>query len=266
VSKVVVRQDALGQRVVASLIVVLAALLGSRVGADAAASRAQAAVCPRLSEAASLPLRPGGGRLRGDVDGDGHPDAISVRYAPQARASCGFLLVARTRSQLLSVRVPQWYKTEDLRISDWSFPEPFLAAVVQLDSHRSQIVVARWHGAATASVSLYGVVEGRLAVLPFHPRLYEDQLVLFGTINTGDTNVRCVRGGPLVLLSKGPTSDSGKRWFVSRSEYHLVRGRFLRTRTHVVRSSRKSAYALARRWGMGGLPFAGCTVARGRRL
>jgi hypothetical protein len=149
VSNVGIRQHASGLRVVASLIVILTAFLGSRVGADAAGSRAQTAACPRLSEAANLPLRPGGGRLRGDVDGDGRADSISVHYAPQARASCGFLLVAETRSRVVSVRVPQWYKTEDLRIRDWSSPEPFLAAVVQLDAHRSQIVVARWHGVVT---------------------------------------------------------------------------------------------------------------------
>ena len=249
------------------VVVVGAALLGGALEADAASLRAHRAACPRLSEAATLPLRSGGGQLRGDVDGDRQLDRVSIRYAPKSRASCGFLLVVKTRSHVLAVRVPEWYKPpQDLRIRDWSFPEPFLAAVVQLDAHRSQIVVARSHGASVANVSLYGVVDGKLLLLHFHPRTYQDELGVFGSVGTGDTNARCVRGGPLVLLSRGPTSASGRRWFVTRSEYRLIRRGLRRVRIRTVRSSMRKVNALAHRWGIDERPFAGCTVARGRRL
>ena len=99
-----------------------------------------------------------------------------------------------------------------------------------------------------------------------NPRVYQDELGLFGTIGTGDTNVRCARGGPMVLLSRGPTSASGRRWFVSRSEYRLIKDHLSRVRSRTVRSTMRNVNALAHRWGMDALPFAGCTVARGRRL
>jgi hypothetical protein len=235
--------------------------------ADAASLGAHGSTCPRLSEAATLPLRPGGGQLRGDIDGDGRLDRVSIRYAPKSRASCGFLLAVKTGVHVLAVRVPEWYKPpQDLPIRDWTFAEPFLAAVIRLDPHRSQVVVARSHGASVASVSLYGVAGGRLLLLHFHPLIYQDELGLFGTIGSGDTNARCRRGGPLILLSRGPTSASGRRWFVSRSEYRLSGRQIWRTRSRTVRSSMRRANALAHRWGMDAPPFTGCAVARGRRL
>jgi hypothetical protein len=254
------------KRLTPIVVVVAAALAGVGLGADAASLRADVAPCPPLSEAATLPLRPGGGRLRGDIDGDGALDRVSVRYAPKSHASCGFLLAVKTRSRVLAVRVPEWYKPpQDLRIRDWWLQEPFLAAVVQVDPHRAQIAVARSHGASVVSVSLYGIVGGKLLLL-HHPSPFPNALPLFGTVGTGDTNARCLRGGPLILLAKGPTTASGRRWFISRSEYRLIKSRFWRTRTRTVRSSMRRVYALAQRWGMGALPFTGCTVARGRRL
>lgn len=247
------------------VVVVAAALLRSGLAADAAALRADGARCPRISEAAKLPLRPSGGRLRGDVDGDGYPDRVSVRYVPRSWASCGFLLVVKTRSRLLAARVPEWYKPpQDSRIRDWWLAEPFLAAVVQLARHRSQIVVARSHSASVVNVSLYGVVDGKLVLLHF-PRPYQDALPLFGAIGTGDTNARCVRAGPLILLGRGPTA-TGRRWFVGRSEYRLIKNHFRRMRTRTVRSSMRRVNALAHGWGMDALPFTGCTVDHGRRL
>jgi hypothetical protein len=167
---------------------------------------------------------------------------------------------------VLAVRVPEWYKPpQDLRIRDWWLSEPFLAAVVQLEPHRAQIVVARSHGASVVSVSVYGVVGGNLLLLHL-PRPYQYALPLFGTVGTGDTNARCVRGGPLILLGRGPTTATGRRWFLSRSEYRLIANRFWRMRTQTIRSSLRRVNTLARRWGMDALPFTGCTVARGRRL
>ena len=91
------------------------------------------------------------------------PTAVSIRYAPTANASCGFLLVVDTKSGVLAARIPEWYKPpQDLPIRNWWLPEPYLAAIVRLDPHGDQIVVARSEGAANKNVSLYGLVAGRL--------------------------------------------------------------------------------------------------------
>jgi len=223
--------------------------------------------CPRLSQAAALPERPGGGRLQGDIDGDGHPDRVSIRYAPKAHASCGFLLVVETRSRVFALRIPEWYKPpQDLSIRDWSLPEPYVAAIVQVDARRDQVVVARSEGAANKFVSLYGIVDGSLERLRFRPAMYEDRLSLFGTVGTGVTNVRCVPGGPLIVLAEWPTSAAGKRWFAGRSEYRLIGDLFVNTRRRTVMGSERQADAQAHSWGFDALPFTGCTIARGRRL
>jgi hypothetical protein len=242
----------------------LSAALASHVGESA--TRKTHTGCPRLSEAPSLPLRPGGGRLQGDIDGDGRLDRVTVRYAATARASCGFVLMVRTATRVLSATVPEWYKPPDMPTREWPFPEPYLAAVIRLDAHRSQIVVARWHGAAVVVVSLYGLAGGRLALLRFHPRTYQDTLSLFGTVGTGSTYARCLRGGPLIVTGMWPKDSSGKRWSARRSEYRLAGGTLRRTRTRKVDGSRRRIENLALRWRMNAAPFAGCTVARGRRL
>jgi hypothetical protein len=178
-----------------------------------------------------LPYRPGGGHLRGDIDGDGHLDQASIRYSPDAPARCGIVLVVETRA-----------------------------------TRRSQIVIARDHGASNAFVSFVGIVDGKLALLPFRPREYADELSLFGSVGLGVTNARCRRGGPLVVIGIGPTSYSGKRWYISRTQYRLTKGLLQRTSSTTTKGSRKKIDALARQTRMDALPFTGCAVARGRRL
>jgi len=243
----------------------LASLLAG--GAGAFESSHSTTTCPRLGEAVRLPLRPGGSPLQADVDGDGRRDRVTVRYAPHARVSCGFVLVVKTASRVFAVRVPEWYKpSQDLRIRDWPFPEPYLAAAVKLGADRSQIVVARWHGAAVAQVNLYGLADGKLALLRFHPLAYRNRLILFGTIGTGVTSARCVTGGPLTVIGTWPKDPNGARWSVRRSEYRLTGDSLWRTRARRVDGSRLEIDTLARRWGIDAAPFTGCVVARGRRL
>jgi hypothetical protein len=250
-------------------ILVTASALGLAIGVRSTASAAPNALdpCPKLSEAPNLPQRPGGGLLRGDVDGDGVRDRVSIRYAAKALASCGFLLVVETRSKTFAARVPEEYKPpEDLPVSQWPFAEPFVALIVRLNAYRSQVVVARSHGAAVVNVSLHGIVAGRLAQLRFSPKLYADQLSLFGTVGTGDTNARCRWNGPLIILRRSPTSATGQRWRFDRIEYRLAGGRFTITRTRSTVVSEAQTAKVSRRWGFDVKPFTGCAIARGRRL
>jgi hypothetical protein len=185
---------------------------------------------------------------------------VSIHYSLQAPVNCGFVLVVKTASRVIAVRVPEPYA---MPVNRWPYPEPFLAAAVRLDQRRSQIVVALWHGASIANVALYGVAGGKLVRLRFHPRTSGDQLPLYGSFGTGQTYARCVRGGPLIVASIWP---SGRRWSARRTQYRLAGGVLWRTRTRTVTGSKRKIDAQARRWKMGAAPFTGCVVARGRRL
>jgi len=249
-------------------LVVAAALAALSSPADplVLASMADRAACPTLPKAAALSKRPGGGLLHGDIDGDGFSDTVSIRYALNAPSSCGFLLVVETRRGALAVRVPESYKTQALPIKEWPWPEPFVAAVVRLGAHGSQVVVAREHGASVANVSLYGIIGRRLKLLRFHPAVYQDELSLFGTVGTGSTNVQCVQGGPMIVLGVAPTNAAGTRSALSKSVYGLGRNGFTLTRTRTIVGTEAHIYALAHGAGFDSLPFTGCTIARGRRL
>jgi hypothetical protein len=251
-----------------SLCLVVALFGAAAAPGPVAKSASSAGKCPELSEAAQLAYRPGGGHLRGDVDGDGRRDEVSIRYAPSAPASCGIVLVVETRSKNFGMRVAWEYKPGFIKIAarDVSTPEPFVAAIVRLGPRGAQIVVARNHGAANAFVSFIGIVRGKLALLPFQPREYADELSLFGSVGTGVTNARCSRGGQLVVLGLGPTSYTGKRLSFTRTEYRLAGGRLRKTRSRTIRSSPARIESFAHAQGFDALPFTGCVIARGRPL
>jgi hypothetical protein len=201
----------------------------------------------------NLPEKPGGGVLRGDVDGDGRADRATIRFAMRARASCGFFLVVETNKRALSVRVPEWYKPpQDLLVSEWWPAEPFVAVIVRLDSDRAQVVVARSHSASFANVSLYGIVRGKLKLLRFRVSgSTRNELSLFGGVMSS-TQVRCRRGGPLIELTWG---GAYKRF--RRTDYRLVEDEFfIVSRTATAKPTLDGDVK----------PFTGCAVARGRRL
>jgi hypothetical protein len=231
-------------------VIVLSLSVGLRAASSAPPRPAR---CPTLEEAVNLPEKPGGGVLRGDVDGDGRADHATIRFALRARASCGFFLVVETSKQALSVRIPEWYKPpQDLLVSEWWPAEPFVALIVRLDTRLAQVVVARSHSASFANVSLYGIVRGKLKLLPLRGSgATPNELSLFGGVMSS-TQVRCRRGGPLIELTWG---GAYKRF--RRTDYRLADGAF-------VIASRRATVKPTLNGDVE--PFTGCAVTRGRRL
>lgn len=45
---------------------------------------------------------------------------------------------------------------------------PSVGTVVRLGGAGSQFIVGRWQGASTSFMSLYGLLDGKLAAIPFH--------------------------------------------------------------------------------------------------
>jgi hypothetical protein len=181
--------------------------------------------------------------------------------------SCAFFLVVETGRRSFAVRVPEAYKPpQDLPVAKWDFSEPYVAFVVRAGRRGAQVVVARNHGAATASVSLYGLVRGRLRVLRFPTRPLPELLTLFGSVGTGVTQAGCSRGGPLVIFNVAPLDAAGKRWRLGRTEYQLIGTRFRVARSASVSGPESRIERTEKRWRMPSTPFAGCVVARGPGL
>jgi hypothetical protein len=87
------------------------------------------------------------------------------------------VLVVETRAKVFALPVAWEYEPGlgNVRARDVWTPEPYLAAIVQLDPRRSQLVIARNHGASNAFVSFVGIADGKLVLLPFRPREYGTQ-------------------------------------------------------------------------------------------
>jgi hypothetical protein len=228
------------------------------LGPVVAAAVAVASACPPLSAAPQLAPRPGGVVLRGDVDGDGLRDVVSIRMAGAARMTCGFFLVVRSRRTRLAVRVPELYKPPN----DWSsaefartFAEPYLLGLVALDPKGLGVLVARSHGASTTEATLFVVRAARLVAVrsPFE---------FGGSVGTAVAQVDCLRPRARTLVF---TWVELSRWRFRREVDRLegTRLRRLRSRSFAVPAARGPR--LMTRWHVSGPPFPGCTAVRGRR-
>jgi hypothetical protein len=228
------------------------------LGALVATAAAVASACPPVSTAPQLPVRPGGIVLRGDVDGDGLRDVVSIRMAGAARMTCGFFLVVRSRRTRLAVRVPELYKPPN----DWSSAEfarwadePYLLGLVALEPKGLGVLVARSHGASTSEATLFVVRATQLVAVrvPFE---------FGGSVGTAVTQADCLRPRTRALVL---TWVELWRWRFHREVDRLegTRLRRLRSRSFAVPATR--GQRLMTRWHVSGSPFPSCTTVRGRR-
>jgi hypothetical protein len=212
--------------------------------------------CPPLSAAPQLPTRPDGVVLRGDVDGDGVSEVVSVRMADPARMTCGFFLVVRSRRARLAVRLPEFYKPPN----DWSsaefarsFREPYLMGLVALERRGLGVLVARSSGASTIEATLF-FVRRRLVPLgwPFE---------FGGSVGTVVQQADCLRRRSGLLVF---TSVEMWRGTFRRELDRLDGTRLRRLRARRFTAGEKREERLARRWHVSGPPFPSCTAVRGR--
>jgi hypothetical protein len=238
-----------------ALVIALATVLGSP-SQPAALSRF--APCPRLQQAPSLPLRPHGGLLRGDVDGDGRRDRVTIHYAPRARATCGFLVVVKTRHRTYAAVLPAPDKGIVRTARDYArtYPEPALGALVRIRHQGSTVVVPISHGASTVQAKPYWIYRGRLVAA-------YSGFTFYGSI-AANNQVECYQSagsGIVVETAEWPFDASGKRWGFARTFLHARRGRLKVTAKWSSVVGQAAADRLARRWHLGEPPFRSCTVA-----
>jgi hypothetical protein len=220
-----------------------------------------AAACAGPGGIASLPAA--GPQLRGDLDGDGRPEAVAVRYRPTAPVSCGFLLTARSRSVVSSVR---------LRLSAGKFGSaaggvrygdaPSLRSLAAVDRRPgAEVLVRLWQGASSHGGSLFTYYGGRLRRMSIEGR-WDNEFSWWGSV-AHNANVDCLGrpGSGLVATRSGGVDVDGRHLVESRSVY-VVRG----TRFHRVRTRTSTRLLPGQAWWTDipdvgyGPPFGRCAV------
>jgi hypothetical protein len=132
--------------------------------------------------------------LVGDVDGDGTPDRVAIRFAPRLRTDCGIVVAVKTRHGVKAARVPygseagKFPRTDQfIRLSTF----PFLNGLYRIDRHSGlEIVLTSWAGASTSILHMFTFTRGRLVEVraPTRDGLWE------GGCCGQSTGLDCARG------------------------------------------------------------------------
>ena len=188
-------------------------------------------VTPAWNPSASEPLAPGGGledeprcltedaaalepslrkpeSLRGDVDGDGNVDEISVAIDPQADGPCRYFLVVATSGALTAARIePTGLGPTDEALA--------LEALVPLDTEPGlEIVVDVWHGGATEFATVYTMRDEIPVRMRIEAPGITDDVFAYGGSLSGLSGVDCT-GKPGIFVVSGAHAE-GTGWVVER--------------------------------------------------
>jgi hypothetical protein len=251
---------------IAALAVVPTAFaVAAATSGPAPARTAVHASCPSRSQITSLPRWRPGGVLRGDVDGDGRPDSVLVRWAKWADGRCAFYLVVSTARSTYTLPLGHWIgdlgKLQyNAPIRTWPWRIPAVEAIVDLGGRDNLIALGDNAGASNLFVRLVAFDRGRFRWLPVGR---EGELSPGGPM-TYVTTESCTRGGPLRDLGvyDAWTRKDPNRWSFSSVTYRRRGWRFVAVAHHAVYGSYAAMWRVARRAGISPDPLAGCSVAR----
>ena len=249
-----------GRVVVAGLLALAFAALA--VGSASSAPRSHP--CPSLDRAAALPRWQGRSPVDAQLASIHYRGPSGIRYAPGARASCGFVLVVERGSRSLAVRVPESDDKGDWPIvggtDGWPYGDPDLVLVVRLGGS-VLYVVGRSHGATTVSVSFYRVTGGRLALVPF--RGGSEPATEWGLYGgaSASSMIRCAPHGELATLQSWPTGKAGRYGFTA-TRWRIAPDGFRLVASHNTVGSANVIFAAERQTGFGGPAFGDCTRVR----
>jgi hypothetical protein len=167
--------------------------------------------------------------LRGDVDGDGNTDAVSLVRVQTAPDRCLTFLVVRTRSRTLARPVQG-----DRRLAE----VPRLNGLASIGPGRLDIVVTTWQGAATAGARVFSVGGGRITPLAAPTSdgtfPYEGSVIYFNGVD-------CVRPAENSVVASGylEKGATGPPFGFERRFYRVHSDRFVpvRTQTGITRTN-----------------------------
>jgi hypothetical protein len=195
-------------------------------------------------------VRPQGLSLRGDIDGDGRLDRVTIRYSPHTSPECGFVVAVHSRTGVFGARVGV----------DNAGPEPFLLALVRVGPRGLGILVQTWHGAATVGAALYGFDGARLLRYRIQGR---HDLSFFGSL-ASERMVDCYGATASGAIVETTQSESAAPRRFKRVFYRLTGTTFRRLSSRTIRVAARAVESYRAMW-IGRQPFQRCTVARRRK-
>jgi hypothetical protein len=159
--------------------------------------------------------------LLGDVDGDGHADAVWIAR----RRTCSFDLVVRTRVRRLEAEIPEPFcaaKPSEF----WTAGFPRVIALRPMNAHHGlEPEVLLWSGASNDAVRFFTVWRGRLRPMRIRPEPYPKDEWNLGGFVEAYAYTNCVR--PHLIRRAGASFDS-RRWPTETEEYEATAAAFVR--------------------------------------
>ena len=171
--------------------------------------------------------------LYGDVDGDGHADAVWVAQ----RSTCAFDLVVRTTARRLRAAIPAPSCTGK-QSAFWASKFPRVIALRPMNAHRGlEPEVLMWSGASNDGIRFYTVWRGHLQPMRIHPEPFPKDEWNVGGFAAAFSETDCLR--PHVLGRAGAWYDL-HRWHLTGEVYRITATAFVRTKFRA-RRTRKLA-------------------------
>jgi hypothetical protein len=188
-------------------------------------------------------------RVRGDVNGDGRADTVTLtRHASSLalRVDTGSATITKT-IRGFSGQIPK------------GIGDPRVVALRPLNPRRGfEIEVEVWHGASTVQLIFYTVADSRLVAMTGGHRSPGDPAFLWnigGTIGTGSSRADCIRRSRVGVLEQWRHRGV---WHYRTTLYEVRATRFVRASVDELASERMVA-KLPRDWPkVRGLDFASC--------
>lgn len=174
--------------------------------------------CLSEDDAALEPSLRRPGSLRGDVDGDGTDDEVSIAIDPEAQEACRYFLVVATSGALTAARIdPGMVGSSDDGLA--------LAALLQVDDGPGRVIVVDVrHGAATTFAAAYAMRGAVPTLLTIEGLQSVEDSFAYGGSLSGLSGVDCT-GKPGIIVVSGAHAE-GSEWIVERNYFSFEDGEF----------------------------------------
>ena len=206
--------------------------------------------CPNEADVTSDPSARTGGSLRGDVDGDGSPDDVSLAFDDTGALGCQAFLVVERSGESAVLAIESFDRA-------FGLPQPRLNRLAEVDSAPgSEVAVDLVAGASTQFVGLFTMTGGELARVEVEGDEFpaDDLFPYGGSVGHVDASDCAGAPGTIVISTATPRGDD---YQVTR-RFFRFRGSTPRVEASSTERDRVAFEELGRFPEYRNSPFGGC--------